>query len=283
MTPLTKCLGTLLNALCRETVALEIPSAFFPILSDFVDAPADVSPLDTKITPRDVYERSFALIEGSSNILTSRNATIEAIKLSLALHEASPRIQTHHQLSSRIAKPESLEDSSFVILPTAEVSSLAELEQAVPNIHKPRSSSDELFDFDHIHPSSTTGAPLAILYADPHSANFASLHRRLSTLSHDGKVRYVLRWKPGARDSPTNSRENLAGFGAALDLKRVDYLTIDDRDVASDTTAAQEIDAGADETTSTAKPSSPGGDLFDEVSGDDLVQLKPEQIEGASL
>jgi hypothetical protein len=99
-----------------------------------------------------------------------------------------------------------------------------------------------LVPFDHIYPSTTKHAssqPTAVLYADPFSSSFQPLHRRLSELaldSHAGNtsLQYVLRWKPLVASGDSF----LAGYGAALDLKKVDYLVIDDRKL-TETSAMQ--------------------------------------------
>jgi len=84
-----------------------------------------------------------------------------------------------------------------------------------------------------------SSGPTAVLYANPHSPNFLFLHRRLSELANSPQpasqsLRYVLRWKPLS----TSGDSYLTGYGASLDLKKVDYLVIDDRKL-TDTAAVQ--------------------------------------------
>ena len=97
-----------------------------------------------------------------------------------------------------------------------------------------RPTRPKLLPFDHIrpHPSQVLKPPpkTAILYANPLSPNFNDLHSTLFKLS-DGlnpRVEYVFRHVPPA-DLSTASKSYLSGYGVALDLKKTDYLAVDDR------------------------------------------------------
>lgn len=124
------------------------------------------------------------------------------------------------------------------------------------------SSSPSIVPFDHVftHPDAAESAasdaqPTAILYADVTSPNFWTLHTTLlehvlgSRLGQEGSadvppLRYVLRWRPTAQgiDGP---KARMAGYGATLDLKKVDYLVIDDRKLQEDSGAVRDARAGA--------------------------------------
>lgn len=87
--------------------------------------------------------------------------------------------------------------------------------------------------------SSADSLPVAILWADPYSPNFRELHEVLNRhalgLSTSGadvngpSLRYILRWRAPQADQTQSSPALLAGYGATLDMKKVDYLVIDDR------------------------------------------------------
>lgn len=91
----------------------------------------------------------------------------------------------------------------------------------------------KLLTFDHIHPSSELLLErphrTAILYASLDSPNFRELHEYLYKLSNQPKphVEYVLRHIPPAHPSERSS--TLSGYGVSLDLKKMDYLALDDR------------------------------------------------------
>ena len=93
-------------------------------------------------------------------------------------------------------------------------------------------SRPKLLPFDHINPSpSHTLAPpphTAILYADISSPNFRELHNYLLELSSNSNptVEYVLRYVAGKGEG---RKGYLSGYGVFLDLKKMDYLALDDR------------------------------------------------------
>ena len=70
----------------------------------------------------------------------------------------------------------------------------------------------------------------AVLYASLDSKNFRSLHSHLYRLatSKSPRIEYVLRYvTPKERDF--EKKATLSGYGVALDLKKTDYLALDDR------------------------------------------------------
>lgn len=94
-----------------------------------------------------------------------------------------------------------------------------------------------MLPFDHINPptSSNVRAPsrTAILYVSMESDSFRPLHEILYEASSrlDASLRYVVRYVPPA--NPGEIRNYLTGYGVALDLKKTDYLALDDRRASS--------------------------------------------------
>lgn len=92
----------------------------------------------------------------------------------------------------------------------------------------------KLLPFDHIlpNPSTITDAPshTAFLYADMSSPNFRELHAELLALSTalPPRLTYIFRHVPPKHEGPV-PREYLSGYGVGLDLKKTDYLVMDDR------------------------------------------------------
>ena len=71
-----------------------------------------------------------------------------------------------------------------------------------------------------------------MLYTDPYSATLTEFHNELKRLASEWRIKYVLRWRPSM--APVNARpmsQYLSGFGAAMHLKKVDYLVLDDRHI----------------------------------------------------
>lgn len=80
--------------------------------------------------------------------------------------------------------------------------------------------------FDRIMGDKQSKTP-AILYADLMSPSFRQFHKTVSLTARAGKTSYRVRYRP----SLSNPGLPLAvsGYGIALDLKRTDYIVIDDR------------------------------------------------------
>lgn len=91
--------------------------------------------------------------------------------------------------------------------------------------------------FDHIYPSLRAGPRrpdhTAILYGAPTSPNFRELHSYLLGLATapSPRVEYIFRHlPPKVRD--LNTRSYLSGYGVSLDMKKMEYLALDDRRAA---------------------------------------------------
>jgi UDP-glucose:glycoprotein glucosyltransferase len=92
----------------------------------------------------------------------------------------------------------------------------------------------KVLTFDHIYPPSShtleRPARTAILYASLLSSNFLDLHNFLLSLANlpVSPVEYVFRHVPPvARNG--SERNYLTGYGVSMDLKKMDYLALDDR------------------------------------------------------
>lgn len=70
----------------------------------------------------------------------------------------------------------------------------------------------------------------AILYASLSSSNFRDLHTYLLSLSASPtpRVQYIMRHIP-PRNQDVSEKNILSGYGVFLDLKKMDYLALDDR------------------------------------------------------
>lgn len=109
----------------------------------------------------------------------------------------------------------------------------------------------KLLTFDHTYPpaSQTLDRPhrTVILYATLNSKNFRELHTYL--YSQAGKaipnVEYVLRYV--SPQEPRPSKNYLSGYGVTLDLKKMDYLAVDDR-LSSNNGSGQKNGHFSDET-----------------------------------
>ena len=92
----------------------------------------------------------------------------------------------------------------------------------------------KVLTFDHINPPSdrVIEAPprTAILYASLNSPNFRELHSYLLAMASatQPRLEYIFRHKPASNDV-ARDKTYLSGYGVTLDLKKTDYLVLDDR------------------------------------------------------
>jgi UDP-glucose:glycoprotein glucosyltransferase len=91
--------------------------------------------------------------------------------------------------------------------------------------------------FDRILGNSSHALP-SILYADITSPSFAKFHKTLRQTAVVGKTSYRLRHKPSVNAPKTPLIVN--GYGVELQLKRTDYIVIDDRPAEQGENAAVE-------------------------------------------
>jgi UDP-glucose:glycoprotein glucosyltransferase len=96
----------------------------------------------------------------------------------------------------------------------------------------------------------------AVLYADITKPDFGSFHKTLANMARKGDISYRLRY----RISQRGELEALpvSGYGVELQLKRTDYIVIDDRDAAEATVdktqKASEVVLDNEEEVSDLKP-----------------------------
>ncbi|KAG6885729.1 hypothetical protein C0993_010556 [Termitomyces sp. T159_Od127] len=221
-----------------ETIALENPDAFFPLLDKLSDP--DVLPTPEKLTPEAAHQAvlEIATVNGYLN----GPGSLAAVELNLALHAATPKIEAfynhyidHHNNTKGTDCGSWVEWYGEVVCDIEQLVKLAGVEtiDSTTNPSPSRFPRPRLLTFDHIYPSSTHTLKrpfrTAIFYALPSSSNFRELHSYLLSLADkpDPHVEYVLRYVPPKRDQRV--RNYLSGYGVSLNLKKTDYLAIDDR------------------------------------------------------
>lgn len=226
-----------------EATHTEDPASFWPLLSHLTESPHRQAHLQTA-SAKEVYDIVTGLI--NQHGLIADPGSRSNWEMALALHSEAPKVAAFSQLAITSGKqaqwdtaaadsqidPEACQ--SWVDWYGAIVCSASDLQDAINSA----SPVDKLstYPFDHIVQSrnASDSAPTAVLYARPLSANFHSLHHTLYTHASQPSskpLRYILRWAPDDSQSHSTTSGYLAGYGAALDLKKVDYLVIDDRKV----------------------------------------------------
>lgn len=95
----------------------------------------------------------------------------------------------------------------------------------------------QVLPFDHQQGRSSpkSRVPIVILYASPDPGSLCPFHRVLHATSkkHQPGATYIFRWKISSVPSTSSKSSLLSGWGASLDIKKSEYLTLDDRPVES--------------------------------------------------
>ncbi|KAF8905183.1 glycosyltransferase family 24 protein [Gymnopilus junonius] len=160
--------------------------------------------------------------------------------MNLAIHAATPKLEAfynyyvdHHSQSTGTQCGSWVDWYGEVV---CDVETLAQLtgKEAIdaPNAPSPQPR-PQILTFDHIFPppQDILERPprTAIFYASLTSPNFLELHTYLLKVTNrpDPHVEYVFRHIPPT--TPSSLKNYLSGYGVALDLKKMDYLALDDR------------------------------------------------------
>ncbi|KAG8880608.1 hypothetical protein FRB97_000656 [Tulasnella sp. 331] len=272
-----------------ETISLEDANAFFPAL-DLLTNPNTFEPSLVTESPEALYVKAVEAIK-EGGILSAVGA-LESFERALALRAATPKIQAFHSYySQRHAEtPTTSECGSWVDWNGQRICTPDDIVSAAGyactawihlrgthrlcvegnlrrlEAHQPEKSQEtpSRLTFDHIHPSSATAPQVAILYGSLTSSNFYSLHDTLRSLAamDTPPVQYIFRHAPDA--SASQSPAFLSGYGVGLDLKKTDYLAVDDRQTRRASKGGGSQTVLSDEDTST------------EVVEDPVLSLLPE-------
>ncbi|PPQ88795.1 hypothetical protein CVT25_010481 [Psilocybe cyanescens] len=226
-----------------ETVSLENPDAFFTYLDRLTDPEVLQSPHGMK--PEAIHQA--ALQVAIDNGILHEAGSLSIVEMNLAMHAATPKLEAfynyyadNHNGSSGTQCGSWVDWYGEVV---CDVETLVQL-AGVEAIDPPRDPKTDAFQpkpkiltFDHIFPPPDIilerPPRTAIFYASLTSANFRELHTYLMKLTNrlDPHVEYVFRHIP-----PTTQSEGsnyLSGYGVSLDLKKMDYLALDDRNTNS--------------------------------------------------
>ncbi|KII87653.1 glycosyltransferase family 24 protein [Plicaturopsis crispa FD-325 SS-3] len=234
-----------------ESVAFERPDAFFPLLES-VTNPENIPPQPH--TPKVLYEH--ALRTALSTGYLGAPGALSSVELNLALHAATPKIEAFYQYYVDRYGEENGEEKcgggSWVDWYGEAVCDIQGLEDAITKSEQEAEelvlSRPKVLPFDHIYPapSETLSPPsrTAIFYASPDSARFWELHSFMLNLARSpgSDFEYIFRHMP-PRDRDEGARNYLSGYGVSLDLKKMDYLALDDRHASS--TENDSVDTGA--------------------------------------
>ncbi|KAK7047284.1 killer toxin resistant protein [Paramarasmius palmivorus] len=244
-----------------ETVALESPSSFFPFI-DTITTPGTFE-LFSNTAPEAIYGSSLGVAVANSFLPDA--SALSSFEMNLALHAATPKIQAFYHHYHIANQGRQIDCGSWVdwygtiVCDVETLAHLARVETIDPTEKSSSSSTynrPEVLPFDHIYPeprNSHHPPRTAILYASLNSPNFRELHDYLYKLAQTENgmplVEYILRHVPPKEAS---SKTYLSGYSVALDLKKMDYLALDDRHVSSngvkeDKTNSEDLDIPREE------------------------------------
>ncbi|KAJ9478404.1 Killer toxin-resistance protein 5 [Pseudozyma hubeiensis] len=236
-----------------EAARAQQPSSFFPL----------IELLTSRYEPNELLQASDEgvaatvekLIRAHQLFGSSSDQAEEALdvwRMSLALSNSSPRIQALVQLYETLDLDnvwrKGSGDESCVTWVHHNDQVLCSAEDVQKAIQEGKSGSSTQGQDEEValgHSRKNDGSKAAgssfVLYADPYSDNFRELFTALEQQAGhpDVDFTYTLRWRPSIRstkhvDSQAGAVQPLSGYGAILDLKKVDYLVIDDRKLKDD-------------------------------------------------
>ncbi|KAF9447216.1 glycosyltransferase family 24 protein [Macrolepiota fuliginosa MF-IS2] len=242
-----------------ETITLANPNGFFALLDHLTHPQSSI--FAQSAAPEALYQAGIASAV-THGVLRGAGDVAE-VQMNLALHAATPKLEAFYQhYEDEHNDSKGTDCGSWVDWygkVVCDIESLVELvghetidasEDANAESTYPR---PRILTFDHIYPppSKTLNRPhrTAVLYATLDSKNFRALHDYLYAQANKAAphVEYVLRYV--SPQGPKSARNYLSGYGVALDLKKMDYLAVDDR-LASGKKSGQKVDSkqAADET-----------------------------------
>ncbi|KAI0189575.1 UDP-glucose:glycoprotein glucosyltransferase [Xylaria flabelliformis] len=201
-----------------ETAAGENATSYFPLL-DRIASGAFVK----STTDKALYDKFLEILQEDGHVNTPE--ALSTFKLSLSMRTAAPRIEAHYQYYDTAVTPslgKARDDCDEWVLLNKKQYCSASLTS--PDSLLSEESQTRTLPFDRILGS---GAE-AVLYADITKVEFGSFHKVLTDMARKGEVSYRLRY----RTSKRGQLEALpvSGYGVELQLKRTDYIVIDDRE-----------------------------------------------------
>ncbi|KAJ3987860.1 glycosyltransferase family 24 protein [Lentinula detonsa] len=226
-----------------ESVALEDSKTFFPFLDRVTDP--EVVTITPDEAPEAVYSSSLEVAKNMG--LFSEPGALAFVESSLALHAATPKIEAFYYHYTEVvgASARHKECGSWVdwygtvvcdVESLAQVAGLDTIDST--DSHPSNYTRPKILPFDHIYPTPDsrleTPPRSAILYASLASPNFRELHTYLMRLANNAerRIEYIVRHVPPENIDPSR-RSYLSGYSVSLDLKKMDYLALDDRHLST--------------------------------------------------
>ncbi|KAK6852182.1 UDP-glucose:Glycoprotein Glucosyltransferase [Apiospora arundinis] len=227
-----------------ESAAGENPESYFPLLDRVASGHFAAAS-----TEKDLYELFLQTLQ-TDGLITSPEA-LSTFKLALSMRAAAPAIEAHYQYHETAVAPMLLDTKEncddWVLMDGKQYCSptLAQAESTIDGDAQLRS-----LPFDRL----LGKGPSVVLYADITTPNFGPFHTKLAGMARKGEISYRLRYRSAGRKDTEPLPVN--GYGVELQLKRTDYIVIDDRKAESqaDKSTASELVLDAEEEVTDLKP-----------------------------
>ncbi|KAK8123745.1 UDP-glucose:Glycoprotein Glucosyltransferase [Apiospora kogelbergensis] len=223
-----------------ESAAGENPESYFPLLDRIANGHFAAAS-----TQKDLYEMFLDTLQ-TDGLITSPEA-LSTFKLALSMRAAAPAIEAHYQYHETAVAPtlhETKDNCDDWVLMGGKQYCTHTLDQAEATIE----ADAQLRSLPLI------AWTAVILYADITTSNFGPFHTKLAAMARKGEISYRLRYRTASRNNAEPLPVN--GYGVELQLKRTDYIVIDDRKAESqaDKSTASELVLDAEEEVTDLKP-----------------------------
>lgn len=155
---------------------------------DFINGLSETStPLADMEADSKQYLSSLNLVQKLTN-----PTQLPLLKLSVALHSLTPRIQAHFQIAGEILLNGDCNQNIFVTVGEELACSLNEVKSKIKE-RKSTKAEVETYNFDHIYPGSENNSLTVVLYGDIASKEFREYHKFLSKAALELDVKYICR------------------------------------------------------------------------------------------
>ena len=219
-----------------ETAASENSSCYFPLLDRIAEGAFSDLTAD-----KELYDSFLHTLQHDGHLRTPES--LSSFKFALSLHAAAPRIEAHFQYYNTSIQSHMMAAQDAACPVWAHFNRQQYCSPTLERAQQPFSAgSEDILPFDRVLGSPDD--PPSILYADITHPLFYQFHETISQTAREGKTSYRVRYRPSTGQARPLF---LSGYGVELNLKRTDYIVIDDRAAAEVKNAESEKPGDADE------------------------------------
>ena len=208
------------------------------------------------MTEKELYIAFLELLELDGHLKSSD--ALSSFKFALSIHSTAPRIEAHFQYYNTSVQATLIGAQDGACPVWTHFNGKQHCSPALDRAQQDYAGVPNEGDlpFDRVLGLSPE-LPVSTVYADITHPMFGRFHQTLRQTAQSGLTSYRLRYRPST--APTKPLV-VSGYGVGLNLKRTDYIVIDDRDTGDKTTEATEeqkllgSDSSEDEDLADLKP-----------------------------